>query len=97
MATPCSRLQPKVGLTDFVHDLISRGKPIDYADEMGTTPLMYAAGRNHPEVVRILLEAGADPAPRDRDGKSALDYARQVDAEAAVALLDAAEGDDSAG
>ena len=39
------------------------------------TPLMYAVLHNNPDVVSILLEAGADPNISSLEGKTALDYA----------------------
>jgi ankyrin repeat protein len=41
------------------------------------TPLMYAAASasNPLPKIRLLLDAGADPSPRSKDGRTALDYA----------------------
>uniref|UniRef100_A0A7S1ALF4 Uncharacterized protein n=1 Tax=Noctiluca scintillans TaxID=2966 RepID=A0A7S1ALF4_NOCSC len=62
--------------------------------ERGMTPLMCAVVGNHLEVVRVLLEHGADPHSRDNneDGLTALDYARlycqeDIDYEEMVGLL----------
>lgn len=38
------------------------------------TPLMYAAASGSRAMIRLLLDAGADPAARDSQGKTALDY-----------------------
>jgi len=43
--------------------------------EFGSTPLSYAATRGNPTIVDALLQAGADPRPRDWRGGTALDYA----------------------
>ena len=41
------------------------------------TALMYAAmGNTNPEVIRVLLDAGADGKARDKNGKTAFDYAQ---------------------
>ena len=51
------------------------------------TALMIAAERDHPEIVARLLAAGADPAVRDRDGRTAADLA------ASAAVREALAGD----
>ena len=43
----------------------------------GWTPLFYAVRSNQIEVVKILLENGADPTVRDKDGNTILDIAIQ--------------------
>ena len=43
----------------------------------GWSPLMYAANSEHPKVVETLFECGADPARRDRYGRTARDIAAQ--------------------
>jgi len=54
------------------------------------TPLMFAAEGGHPGLVRLLLEAGADPNVKNDDGWTALDAARtNLDAETSRILLEA--------
>jgi len=53
----------------------------------GTTPLMSASYMGHPEVVRVLLAAGADKDLRNNDGKTALDWAIDQKKDACAALL----------
>ncbi|KEY73072.1 hypothetical protein S7711_06145 [Stachybotrys chartarum IBT 7711] len=48
---------------------------VDHADANGLTALHYAAGSYSLELVKHLLQAGADPERRDRRGRSALYYA----------------------
>lgn len=43
----------------------------------GWSPLMYAANSEHPRIVEVLFEYGADPARRDRYGRTARDIAAQ--------------------
>ena len=43
----------------------------------GLTALMWAAQKDHAEVVRMLLEAGANVKRKDKDGKLALVHARE--------------------
>jgi ankyrin repeat protein len=52
--------------------LLSRGADVEAANDDGVTPLIWAAWRDRPEVVRRLLEAGADPNRRCRKGRTAL-------------------------
>src|SRR5256885_8150896 len=44
-----------------VASLLRRGVPVNGADKNGTTPLYKAAVQGETEIVRVLLEAGADP------------------------------------
>ena len=55
--------------------------PLHQAGEAGTTPLHQAAWWNDdPSVVLALLDAGADAAARDENGRRAVDFARANDA-----------------
>ncbi|MEM7606433.1 MAG: ankyrin repeat domain-containing protein [Myxococcota bacterium] len=57
--------------------------------EFGTTPLIAAAEKGHLEVVKALVEGGADPAVRsDWDRHTALEAARKADHAAIVAWLE---------
>ena len=53
----------------------------------GMTPLMYAASHGWEEIVRSLLEGGADRSPRDIDGRSAVDHAENAGYAAVAAIL----------
>jgi len=57
----------------------------------GRTPLMTAAVGGYTEVVRVLLEAGADPLLHDAEGKTARDWAEWANKPETVALLREAE------
>jgi hypothetical protein len=57
----------------------------------GRTPLMTAAVWGYAEVVRVLLEAGADPLLHDADGKTARDWAEWANKPKTAALLREAE------
>lgn len=53
-------------------------------NKLGDTPLHSAAWRSHPHVVEVLLEKGADPAIKNKDGKTAYDLAKDADVAAMI-------------
>ncbi|MFU0825310.1 ankyrin repeat domain-containing protein [Clostridium sp.] len=50
---------------------------INKQDVMGWTPLIYAIKYNSYDVAKILIEAGADKDIKDKEGKTAIDYAKE--------------------
>ena len=50
---------------------------IDIQDEMGRTPLHFAAGNGEEKMVSFLLDKGADPLIQDDNGETPADAARQ--------------------
>lgn len=61
---------------DFMELLLDKGLPINYINQWGGTPLIEAAERDgRDEVIALLLERGADPAPRNNAGYTALQLA----------------------
>lgn len=56
----------------------------------GKTALMYAASDNAIDVVRLLIESGADVNAKNNDGLTALMYAEEEDAAEVMELLKAA-------
>ena len=83
-----------LGHVEVVRRLIAAGAPLDHVNNLGWTALMEAVvlgdgGPNHQEVVRLLLDAGADRAIADRDGVTPLSHAR---ARGYVAMADLLEG-----
>ena len=70
------RLAAREGNLPEVQRLIEAGVPVNGGDAWGTTALALAVGQNQIEVVRYLLDQGADPSVREEFfGMSALDYA----------------------
>ncbi len=58
---------------DFVHDLLDRG--VDVNSQWGGTPLMSAAYYGHLDILKLLLERGADVKAVNSEGETALHYA----------------------
>jgi len=66
------------GNMPVLQQLIDRKAEVNTADSRGHTPLMAATMNNHPETVRLLLAAGANPVMTDFGAKTALDHARDM-------------------
>ena len=69
--------------------LKAKNVDIDAQSTHQQTALIFAAGRGHKGVVEMLLEAGADVAIKDEDGKTAKHYASDAGHAEIVALLEA--------
>jgi uncharacterized protein len=66
----------RVGFEDAVEWLISLGAKVNATNRMGETPLIVAVQQRQPAIVKVLLNAGADPDKADTAaGYSARDYA----------------------
>lgn len=68
------------GHVDYVRRVVQTGIDVDHVNDPGWTALLeavvYGDGSSwYQDVVRILLDAGADPATRDAHGRTALDHA----------------------
>ena len=59
------RFAARSGNLAEVRRLIEAGTAVDAADEWGTTPLLLAAAQDRAEVVRFLLDRGADPSAKE--------------------------------
>ena len=71
--------------------LIANGAQLDMPERsQGFTPLIWAAKEGHSQMVDYLLMAGANPKLRDFQGKSALDWAREMRHETVIQALTAA-------
>jgi ankyrin repeat protein len=80
----------RVGDVPAAREAISRGAPINGApgDEKHPRPLILAIEHDRPEIVRLLLERGADPNRRSRIGEPALILAiRETDSDIPRQLL----------
>jgi ankyrin repeat protein len=75
-----------------VNDLMERKYPVNRFDDLGMTPLHYAVRDNRWEVVKRLIDAGANVNAHDegRIGNTPLsEYARECSYEMARVLIDA--------
>jgi ankyrin repeat protein len=64
------------GHLEVIRFLLEHHAYIDAESPNGTTPLMMAARQAQPSSVRLLLEEGADPTPRNQSGLDAAAYAK---------------------
>lgn len=64
-------------LLETLKAFMAKGADPNVSSINGTTPLMFAAFRNRPQLVTALLSAGADPKATAEDGDTALSIARK--------------------
>ena len=78
----------RTGKLDVVRRLVISGEHIDAGTIKNSyTPLILASQGQHLLVVKYLLDHGANPHLRDKEGKSALDYAHDTNNIKVVALI----------
>lgn len=77
-----------MGETDEVAALINEGAEVDAADTEGTTALLYAAYNMDPEMIRLLLDAGADPNTMDNYSTPLMTAVSYEDRESAALLVE---------
>ena len=70
------------GHVAMVRALLETDIDVDHVNNLGWTALLEAVilgdgGRRHQQIVRMLLDAGADPAIADREGVTPLEHARE--------------------
>jgi uncharacterized protein len=86
-----------LGNVDAVQILIAHKAPLDHVNARGWTALHEAVvlgngGANHLATVALLIKAGADPEIKDRNGATALTYARQRNYGDMIKILAPARG-----
>lgn len=92
---PLLHLAAEAGDAVRVAALLAEGYPADEPDHLGMNPLHYAVGR--PPVVRLLLDAGADPSRWCSSGEGPLKLAAvEGNAESVRLLLERGADPDSA-
>jgi hypothetical protein len=68
----------KYGYEDITKALLNAGAEVNVDDiQKCGTPLVAASILGHKRIVEMLLENGANPHVKDREGKTALDYAQE--------------------
>lgn len=78
------------GGPEAVRLLLNAGAKVNAKDVRGMTPLMLAIACDHADarVVRLLLEKGADAKLKERDGESAVDWAKKFNYSPVLQALD---------
>lgn len=73
--------------TALADDLMKNGAAVNAVTQHGVTALMISAGHNNAPMIGLLLRAGADPALKSNEGKTALDIAQKALHDDAVGAL----------
>ncbi|GMF05255.1 unnamed protein product [[Candida] boidinii] len=72
----------KHGHTEIASLLLAFGADINYVDRnTGKSPLMFSVGKNHYETVKLLLNNDPNPFQKDKQGRNAVDLAKESDLE----------------
>ncbi len=82
------------GHVDYVRRVVSTGIDVNHVNNLGWTALLEAViladgGQRHRDIVRILLDAGADASITDADGVTAAQHARSRGFSEMAAILEA--------
>ena len=85
-------LRPGAPAPAACRQMLQQGCPVDCADYDGRRALELAAARGHASLVRLLLEAGADPSASDALGSCPLMEAVKAGRDDVVDMLVAAGG-----
>ena len=75
------------GHCDIVLKLIAAGIKVNVTDSDKCTPLFEAVANKHPEVIKSLLEKGADPIHKNRFGLTPSELAREYGTDEIKALI----------
>ena len=67
-----------MGHIDILKDMIKSHVSVNVIGRNNRTPLMAAVKFGHLDAVRLLVENGGDPTPKDSDGSTALTVAQEV-------------------
>jgi ankyrin repeat protein len=83
------------GASDEIKHLLASGVDVNARDADGRTALLHAATAAHPDVVRLLLEAGGDPNDQVSNERVHADATDEMPADTAEIEGDELDGDDS--
>lgn len=73
---------------ELAERMIKAGADVNATTDAGVTALMIAAGHNNMPMIAFLIRNGADPAVKNKDGKTALDIAKTANHEQAARALE---------
>lgn len=78
---------------EIARKIIEKGGDINLTDKHGNNPLWYAVffAKGHYDLVKLLMKHGADPHNKNKAGRSALDFAKQIDDKVLIDLLSRGE------
>ncbi|MBW1953927.1 MAG: ankyrin repeat domain-containing protein [Deltaproteobacteria bacterium] len=86
-------LAASLGRGEIVKTLLAHGAAPNLRDDANSqTALIMATIKGHTDIVKTLLAHGADRELRDHDGFTALDYARKLDHQGLIQVLEQARG-----
>lgn len=77
--------------TKVIRLLVDRSANVNAADRDGYTILITGAVNDKPELVKVALESGANANQKSAEGKTALDYARELNSKKAIKVLESAK------
>lgn len=76
------------GITEIIDILIVNGGNANYVDGTGKTVLMISVERENLYLTEYLINIGCETSVTDKQGKTALDYALELDNEELISILD---------
>ena len=74
--------------TDVIRLLLQKGADVNKRDNIGNTPVHWAAWNNSTEAIAVLIEHGASINITNDEGNKPIDVARRFEKEAAVRMLE---------
>lgn len=93
--TPLMRVSAISGNAAVASVLLQAGADVNVRDKAGKTPLMVAVLNNHVELVKLLLDSGADHHLKNEYGAGAADMAKAFGRQNIIHLLDKISMEDS--